>query len=235
MYRPEINSFSDFRDALRYAGFSTGGGNADGVFAIIPFLWTELPPYRTRIRWHTGNPDTDPWEWRIRVLDECDDIAYAKMFFGKSGYITREWYPYFLAARRDWRNLADSYSDGRVSRDAKRIFEVISERGALPVREIKRLGGFSREDKSRFDRAVIELQNGLFITMCGHSRQVSGSGEEYGWSEMLYCTTETFWGGELFERAGELTQTEAARAIEERVLSLNPDVDAKKLKRFIFG
>ena len=31
------------------------------------------------------DPETDPWEWRIRVLDERDDIAYAKLFYKKSG------------------------------------------------------------------------------------------------------------------------------------------------------
>ena len=36
----------------------------------------------------------------MRVLEEREDIAYSKVFFRTSGYITREWYPYFYAVRR---------------------------------------------------------------------------------------------------------------------------------------
>lgn len=56
-----------------------GGGNAKGVFALIPFDWREEPP-GCPVRWHTGDADTDPWEWRMRVLEERDDVAYAKVF-----------------------------------------------------------------------------------------------------------------------------------------------------------
>lgn len=95
-----IQNYNDFVTALLSNGFSVGGGNSEGIYALISWSWDENPPYDTPVRWHTGDPETDPWEWRIRVLDERNDIAYAKLFFNKSGYITKEWYPYFLAVRR---------------------------------------------------------------------------------------------------------------------------------------
>jgi hypothetical protein len=95
-----ILGYNDFVNSLLDAGFSMGGGNSEGIFSVVSWSWNEAPPYDTPVRWHTGDPETDPWEWRIRVLDERDDIAYAKLFFKKSGYITKEWYPYFLAVRR---------------------------------------------------------------------------------------------------------------------------------------
>ncbi len=63
-------------------------------------VFTLSDAFGESIAWHTEDPETDPWEWRIRVLDEYTDIAYGKLFFRKSGYITKEWYPYFLAVRR---------------------------------------------------------------------------------------------------------------------------------------
>jgi hypothetical protein len=72
-----IKDYNDFVNALLTAGFSIGGGNADGIYAVVPWGWNQEPPYETPVRWHTEDPETDPWEWRIRVLDERDDIAIA--------------------------------------------------------------------------------------------------------------------------------------------------------------
>ena len=85
-----IRCYDDFIEALLTAGFSMGGGSADGIYAIIDRGWNDTPPNDTPIRWHTGDPETDPWEWINRVLDERNDIAYGKLFFKKSGYIDRK-------------------------------------------------------------------------------------------------------------------------------------------------
>lgn len=51
----------------------------------------------------------------MRVLEERDDIAYGKVFFGTSGYITREWYPLFLAVRRRGMVFDEWYDEGKAS------------------------------------------------------------------------------------------------------------------------
>jgi hypothetical protein len=187
------------------------------------------------VRWHTGAPETDPWEWRIRVLEERDDIAYAKMFFKKSGYITKKWYPYFLAARRKGMDFDEEYALGVISNYAKRIYGVVKDGGALPLYEIKRRGGFSKEDKSRFDAAVIELQMKLYITICGAKQKVSLTGAEYGWRSTVFCTIEKFWEKGVFEKASQISVKEATEKITEQIYKLNPDADARKVKKFIDG
>ena len=84
-----IRNFNDFVETILNAGFSMGGANDEGIYSYIDWNWNEPPPYETPVNWHTGDPETDPWEWRIRVLDERNDIAYAKLFFKKSGFITK--------------------------------------------------------------------------------------------------------------------------------------------------
>ena len=229
-----INNYNDFIHDLISAGFSTGSGSSEGIYSVIPFNWiTESPD--SRIRWHTGDPETDPWEWRIRVLDERDDIAYGKVFFRKSGYITREWYPYFLAARRNGIDFDEAYYRGTISYFAKRIYRVICDNGEVPFYTIKQLGGFSREDKSRFESALVELQMKLYITICGIRQKISLSGEGYGWHTTVFSTTERFWGDDLFEQADAISPYDAEEAITGRVLELNPNADMKKLRRFILG
>lgn len=230
-----IQNYDDFCKELLNAGFSLGGGgNDEGVFTLLKYSWDDQPP-DSKVRWHTGDADTDPWEWRIRVLDERDDIAYAKVFFRKSGYITKEWYPYFLAARRNHRSFEEMYGDGLISHQAKRIYDVIREFGALPMHSIKKLCGFSGEKKSKFERAIVDLQMGLFITMCGRQHKVSNSGMEYGWASTMFCTVEHFWGGEITEAATKIPKEDAEEAITEQIYKLNPNAQSKKVKAFIYG
>lgn len=230
-----IKNYNDFVNVLFEAGFSMGGGNSEEIFSIIPWNWNEEPPYETPVRWHTGNPETDPWEWRMRVLDERKDVAYAKLFFKKSGYITKEWYPYFLAARRKGRSFDEEYEDGVISNYARRIYDMISENSVLPLHVIKPLIGFAREDKSKFERALVELQMKMYITMCGSRQKISGKGEEYGWSSTVFCTTEHFFGEEMFETAAGIREQDAAEEITAQIYRLNPSAEPKKIIKFIKG
>jgi hypothetical protein len=229
-----IHNWNDFCDKLVKAGFSIFGGNDEGVFGLINFDWLNEPP-NSPIHWHTGDPDTDPWEWRMRVLTERNDIAYGKVFFRKGGFITREWYPYFLAARRGGDTFYDAYEAGNISHYAKRVYETLIENGALPLQEIKMLGGFSKEDKSRFDKALVDLQMGLHITICGQAQKCNKHGEGYGWNSTTLCVTEQFWPEDVFERALNICADEAEAMITERVFQLNQNANQRKLNRFIYG
>lgn len=230
-----IHNYEDFIRALLTAGFSMGGGNNEGIISLIPWGWNEQAPYDTPVRWHTGDPDTDPWEWRIRVLDERDDIAYSKFFFKKSGYITRAWAPYFLAVRRGRTSFRENYADGRISHEAKRIYEAIAEHHSLPLHDIKQLAHFGKEEKSAFDRAMLELQMKMHITMCGRQQKVSRQGEEYGWSSTVFCLTERFWGEEVWEEAARLDHRDSIEKLTAQVLELNPQANPKKIMKFITG
>lgn len=235
MIRKQIKNYDDFLDALLEAGFSMGGGNSEGIYSVIPWNWNQDPPYETPVRWHTGLPDTDPWEWRIRVLDEHKGIGYSKVFFKKSGYITKEWIPYFLAVRRGNRTLEEEYENGVISSQAKRIYKTISEHKTLPLHSMKELAGFGRENKAQFERGLVELQTKMFITMCGRQQKRSQKGEEYGWSSTVFCTTEHFWGEEVLEKADQIKTEEAIDKISERILLLNPSAEKKKILKFIKG
>ena len=231
-----ITCYADFIAALQKAGFSMGGSNDEGIYSIITWSWNEPAPYDTPVKWHTGDPETDPWEWRMRVLEERNDIAYAKLFFKKSGYITAQWYPYFLSVRRRNLNFAEAYLDGTLSREAKMIYDVVDAHGAVPLHTLKLLSGLDhKENKSRFDRALTELQTRMFITMCARQRKQSKTGEDYGWFSTVLCTVEQFFPVEVFQKAASLNPEEAANAIRNQVHSLNPGAKEKTIEKFIRG
>jgi len=230
-----IKNYNDFVETLLTAGFSFSTSNADGIYAVVPWGWNETPPYDTPVRWHTGCPETDPWEWRTRVLYERDDIAYGKLFLKRSGFITREWYPYFLAARRGSDTFQDAYASGTLSHAAKRIYDTITSNGILPSHDLKRLGGFTKKEKSAFERGLVELQMKMFITVCGAQQKISQKGDAYGMSSSMFCTTEKFWGRDVFDQAEEMSVDEAYDAVREQVLKLNPLAEEKKIVKFILG
>lgn len=82
--------------------------------------------------------------------------------FRKSGFITRDWYPLFLAVRRGDRSFEEQYLAGHISHDAKRIYEILAGGESLPVHDLKQSAGFGPGGQSAFDRALVELQMGLY-------------------------------------------------------------------------
>lgn len=210
------------------------GGNNEGIFALVNFGWNDEPD-DSPIRWHTEDPETDPWEWRMRVLEDRSDIAYGKVFFRKGGFITKEWYPFFLAARSQNRHFEEDYFEGLISYEAKRIYQVVSEVKEMSLDDIKRAAGFSREDKSKFDRGLVELQMRMYLTICGRQQRISSGGVGRGWNSTVFCTTERFFGDQVFEKARKISKEDAAEAIRQQILGLNPEASSKKIKRFIEG
>ena len=232
--RMSICNFSDFCNALLESGFSMGGGNDKGIFTAIPHGWEEQPSMNSPIRWHTGDPETDPWEWRMRVLEEREDIAYSKLFFRTSGYISKEWYPYFYAVRRRYDSMDDAYLSGTISQMEKKIYQIISENGETASHEIKKLGGFTKEDNSRFEGALIDLQMRMFITMSGRKQKVNKYGENYGWSSTVFATVEDFWQarGKDLE---SVNPDKASEKIEAQIRKLSPSAEQRKIEKFIIG
>ena len=229
-----IRDYNSFIEELLAAGFSQFGGSKDCVSSLFRYGWNTQPEDYP-VQWHCGDPDRDPWHWRERVIIERDDIAYSKVFFKKHGFITREWYPFFLAVRRKGRDFTEAYADGLHSRAALRIYECLQQNGALPVHDIKPMAGFRKDEKSSFERALTELEMGLYITVCGHARKISRAGESYGWASDVYCLVEEFFPDEVFEAAALLEPGEAAEKIEAQVYRLNPDAEPKQVRKFIYG
>lgn len=228
-----INNFADFCRELKKCGFSMGGGSAKGIFALIDYDWITQEALDTPVKWHCGDPEVDPWEWRMRVLEERKDIAYSKVFFKTSGFITWDWYPCFYAVRRNGESFEEVYARGGVSRMAKQIYEIVSA-GETALHEIRALGGFRKDEKAQFDKAMVELQMNFFITMSGRQQKKNKYGMEYGWNSTVFTTVEDFWDQRGFA-IPELDAGESYEKIREQIFRLNPMAEEKTIRKFISG
>lgn len=223
-----IRGYRDYEQNLIACGFTLAGANPDGVFTLCE-------EFESNIRWHTEEPDTDPWVWRLRLIEEREDVAYSKLFFNKGGFIMREFYPKFLVIRRPYADIKAAYAKGLISDYAVRLREAVELAGAVPVHELKRTLGVSREEASRFERTLTELQMQMYITVCGSRQKVSQKGGEYGWRSMTYCTPEVFFGADILAEAAAIDPESAYKDIEARIYEVNPAADERKVKRFIYG
>ena len=137
--------------------------------------------------------------------------------------------------RRGTREFDEEYYNGTASQYAKRIYEVISKHDSLPLHVIKQLAGFGKEDKTKFENALVELQMKMYITMCGRQKKVSQMGMEYGWPSTVFCTVEKFWDDDVFVKAASISEQDAIEKIKSQIIKLNPQVESKKILKFITG
>ena len=225
MELPVIRDYAGFCRTLPIAGFALAGGADEGIFSIASCFGPE-------IRSHTGDPETDPWIWRVRAPQEGGELLYGKFFFQKGGWIARGWLPDFLAVRRSGRDFADFYAAGEASRLEKRIYEALSA-GPLPQHILKRETGCGREDAAAFERALARLQGRLFLIPYGECRKRSKKGEPYGWPVTIYDLPERVFGEALCGPGREISPRAAAERIAGRILELNPAAQERDIRRFL--
>jgi hypothetical protein len=223
-----INNFGEFLSALCETGFSLSGGSAEGGGIALS------ERFGRGIRWHTGE-DTDPWRWRMRVLNETSDIAYAKVFLHKGGFITRQWYPYFLAIRRGGRSFGELYADGLLSAMTKRIYNAIENTGQIAYHEIKRAIGIKREDESKFAAALVQLQMHMLMTICGETYHINKQGMPYGWAVNVFTTPELLFGDCIIDEALNIDRDSAIEKITAQIREHGVCDDENAVHKFITG
>lgn len=108
------------------------------------------------------------WAWKDS-LPIAGKVLYGKFLRRKPVFISLDLAPFFYALSPNYGNAAEEYLqdylDGRLSVEAKQVYEVLLEQGALPTSRLRRevgLGG--KSNATRFDRALAELQTDFRIT-----------------------------------------------------------------------
>jgi hypothetical protein len=219
----KITEYSKFTSTVEDSGFMTLSSNCIGFINLSDLTEEE--------QWHTGL-STDPWQWRVNI-EKDHKAAYGKLFDKKPGFISLEWYPTFLAARRKGRSFSEVYSEGLISNVAKQIYDLFKYHKTLAVHEIKSLGGFSKELNAKYENAMCELQMWMFITVSGTKQKISAKGEPYGWPSTAYSTVETWAGEQLIEVAYAINPDNAMDEIVMRIQDVTPHAEVKKIRRFV--
>jgi hypothetical protein len=135
----------------------------------MPSLWAAVAGNRPVASEH-NDPGHVTWGWKDQALDKRH-WYYAKLLRGKATLVSLKVLPYFYALSENFGDADDylqEYAEGRLSLEAKTMYEVIRAQGPIDSVALRREARMSsRESKSRFDKALTELQKGLKILPVG--------------------------------------------------------------------
>lgn len=110
------------------------------------------------------------WGWKDRSLGERR-WYYAKVLRRRATLISLRLMPHFYACSENYGELDDyleSYRDGKLTMEAKLIYEALLEHGPLDTVRLRREARMAAESaKTRFERALVELQVGFKVLPVG--------------------------------------------------------------------
>ena len=209
---------------------------------FLPLFSNEIPGFSAEERtpadsWWTGDPASDPWEWR-KLLAAEEDIAYGKFFDRKVGFVAKSWFPAFANHRRDGYDFDALFDDGLASYRAKKLMDALEPdeqaRGiALMTHELKERAGFGKGGEKNFPGVLTELQMRTYLIMLDFRQRQNRRGEGYGWHIAVMATPETKWGYDFISAGYEEAPSVSGDRISRHISALFPDAEDAALRKIL--
>ena len=227
-----LKTYSDFINYAETTGVMAFSGKFIDGFPKLDAL--TMPS-----QWHTGDADTDPWQWKDRVATE-KRLAFGNILGGRKGFIAPKLYPLFYSACCPDGTLEDRYRACTVKKTVLDVYRLFETGDALDTSEIRKKMGVARTPDTRtkkngtsaVDAAVVTLQREFYITVCGNRRKVSFDGREYGWPSNTYCLTGD-WARDWMTMP-LLTTRDARTRILSHCAALDNRIDINALEKLLF-
>jgi len=167
------------------------------------------------------------WGWKDDSLDK-KWWYYGKLLRRRATLVSLDILPHFYALSENFGDIRDylaEYEDGRMTAEAKAIYEAILENGPLDTVRLRREARMSAESaKSRFDRALVELQVGLKLLPIG----VAHTG---AWNYAFTYELFQRWFPEVPEQARAIKRSEARRVLVQRYIDNVVATDRKMVAK----
>jgi len=174
------------------------------------------------------DPDiSKSWGWKDQALDKRW-WYYGKLLRRRATFVSLAELPHFYALSENYGSLDDylqEYTDGLMTAEAKAIYEALLEHGPLDTVRLRREARMSAESaKSRFDRALVELQVGLKVLPIGVA-------EAGAWRYAFLYELLPRWFPDIPEQARQIRRAEARRALVLRYLDNVVAADRKMISK----
>jgi len=178
---------------------------------VLPSLWAAVAGDRPVANAH-DDPGHVTWNWKDSLLGK-NAWYYAKLLRKKATMISFEVVPNFYALSNNYGSPDDDYltlyEQGRLTQEAKSIYETLLQKGPLDTIELRRETHLaSRTSDSRFDRAMAELQSDFKILPVG----VTQSG---GWRYAFAYDIVQRHYPEISQKAQNISEIEARQKLSE--------------------
>lgn len=175
----------------------------------LPSLWSAVAGDRPVADAH-DDPGHVTWGWKDSLLGG-HRWYYAKVLRKKSTIISLAIAPYFYALTENYGSPEEDYlleyMQGRMTQEAKTVYEVLLSEGPLDTISLRRKAKLSsRESDSRFNRALTDLQAEFKILPVGTS-------QAGGWRYSFIYETVHRHLPDLLEKARQIQEGEARQKL----------------------
>ena len=189
---------------------------------LLPFFRCDVPGFSveelTPIEYWFVSDTDGPWEWRMDLAAQ-GNVAYGKLFAGKAGFCSLDYYPDLVNYRRDGYDFCCAGCGE----------EGLSKFGPMLTRELRAASGV---DKG-FETCLTRLQMQTYITVAGFEYLHDKHGVPYGWGVARYALSESVFGEALTRSAYMRPPAESHSRLMDRLRELCPGSDSKALLKLI--
>lgn len=181
--------------------------------------------------WHT-NSELDPWKWRTQFAAE-GIAAYGKFMKKKAVFISRGLLPFVKIVLGSQESVQVRYEKGYVSRDALKLYTIISEEEGIDTRVLRAKADMkNKEQKKPFDQALLELQGSMDIVVSGTKEKQDANGEKNGWSSTSYETMKTWMTKNNIEEL-DIDKEEARKELIRHFSEISSEQALKKISKVL--
>jgi hypothetical protein len=170
------------------------------------------------------------WKWKSSI-PQRKRAFYGKYFRGRGTFISLKQLPYFLAMHEtaiESDSYREFYSSGRISENARAIWEALATHGPLATLELRNVAKMdSKAGNIRFKRAMAELQCMLIVVHFGTEQETAA------WASGKFELVCRAFPKET-AAARAITPEAARRALAAQFLALSPGTPPKEIAR-LFG
>ena len=182
----------------------------------LPSLWDAIAGRVVKTyASHSGYEIERTWGWKDAALNK-KQWYYGKLIRHRATLASLDFLPNFYALSENYGDVEHDYLDeyraGRLSAEAKAIYEALLKNGALDAIRLRREAHMSSEaSKPRFEKALTELQIGLKVVPIGIA-------EAGAWRYAFIYEILPRWLPDVPERARTLSRGQARQAILDQYM-----------------
>lgn len=208
--------------------------DAVGFCVMFPVQKVPLPSlYYAVTRRHPPGWDNETemmWRWKDE-LPRKRLAFYAKYFRTRGTMISLAMLPYFLSNRQAPAAPGDFerfYAAGRITHDAKTIWEALAKQGAMATLELRHACKLdSKAGNARYKKAILELQCLLAVVHFGTEKETGA------WASGRFELTCRAFPRQV-RTAQKISVEKARQALAARYRKLYPDAPVLQIAR-LFG
>ena len=169
-----------------------------------------------------------PWEWRME-LAATGEFAYGKLFDGRAGLMTMEWYTELANWRRRGYDFDALYDEGLVSVKLKNIVDALEKNGPMLSHTLKAASGLEKG----FDAAITKLQMQTYVAVKCFEYRVDSHGKRYGWGVARYDLSEKIYGADTVTGSYDVPPEESFERLLRHMRALCPDAPEKQIIKLL--